>query len=121
MPFLAIEGMVTLQSNVTPYTIVSTASPGVKINNKGVYCKELKVRFSPGATHQSGGSLTQLVTVTISPSNVKGTKVDGELPLSTGDQNALTDTGSFRVGNSTVTKPITVTIAEAGQTTANCT
>lgn len=120
MSFLAVEG-VTLQSNVTPYTIISTTSPGVKINNKGVYCKELKVLFSPGASHQTGGTLTQPVTVTISPSNVKGTKVDGELPLSAGDQNPSTDTGSFQVGNSTVTKPITVTITEAGQATANCT
>lgn len=120
MALLAVEDC-TLQSNVTPFIIESVASPGVKINNKGIYRKELKINFTPGAQHQTGGTLESPVTITISPQVIKGTKVDDELPLAVGDQNPITDTGSFRVGDSSVTKPIVISIKDAGQSAVNCT
>lgn len=120
MAFLAVEGCV-LQSNVTPFIIESIASPGVKINNKGIYRKELKINFTPGAQHQTGGTLNSPVSVTINPQVIQGTKIDDELPLAVGDQSSGTDTGSFQVGDHSVTKTITVSISDAGQATANCT
>lgn len=118
MTFLAVEGCI-LQSNVTPFIIESAASPGVKINNKGIYRKELKINFTPGAQHQTGGTLNSPVSVIINPRVIQGTKIDDELPLAVGDQGS--GTGSFQVGDHSVTKTITVSISDAGQATANCT
>lgn len=120
MALLAVEGC-TLQSNVTPFQITSTPSNGDTIDDKGIYRKELKINLLPGASHQTGGTLESPVTITISPQVIKGTKVDDELPLAVGDQNPITDTGSFRVGDSSVTKPIVILIKDAGQSAVNCT
>lgn len=76
-----------------------------------VYGGNMSVTVKSGTV--DGWSLVSPVDITIVPTTIQNSKVDGLAPLTEGDSGS--NVGIFKMGDSTTTKTITLTISDSGQ------
>lgn len=119
MPLVAIDGC-TLQDTVGQgqCTVVSGMSMFTKIDGKAVCLDGLQVMVSGGTVP---GPQVAPVMVKLNALSIVGTKFEGKAPLAMGDMSGGTEMGQYQVGNSVVSAPIVVMIADAGQTDVQAT
>lgn len=113
MALIAVENC-TIEDTIHKGTcmIQSGLSEKTKIDGKKICLDGLKVIVSGGTVP---GPQVAPVTVTINAAQIAGVKFDGKLPLAEGDVSSGTETGSYQVGDSTVSAPIVLRITNAGQ------
>ena len=121
MGSIAIEGYVAIYASADG----SPMSAVMKINTQPlndimvtagaiqgkVYGGNMSVTVKSGTVN--GWSLVSPVTITIIPTIIQNSKVDGLAPLTEGDSGSAQ--GTFKMGDSTTTKTITLTISDSGQ------
>lgn len=81
-----------------------------KIKGK-VYGGNMIVTVKSGTV--DGWTLVSPVDITIVPTIIQNSKVDGFAPLTEGDSGS--NVGTFKMGDSTTTKTITLIISDSGQ------
>lgn len=119
MPMVAVQGCTILDTtHQGTCTIISGLSTGTKIDGQAVCLDGLQVMVAGGTIP---GAQTAPVVVTINAMQIVGTKIDGKAPLAVGEVSSGTEMGSYVVGNSTVSAPIILQIADAGQVAVQAT
>lgn len=102
-------GVCTIKSGLSQYTT---------INGKKVCLQGLVVTVVGGTIP---GPQVDPVDITfdlppmIAPLQIKGTKIEGKIPLALGEVSSGLETGKYTVGQSVQTLPITLTLVDAGQ------
>lgn len=119
MPLIAVDGC-TIQDTVHQgqCQVVSGMSMMTKVDGKAVCLDGLQVMVSGGTVP---GAQTAPVMVVINAKMIAMTKFEGKAPLAVGDMSGGTEMGQYQVGNSVVSAPIMLTIADAGQTDVQAT
>ena len=97
-----------MKINTPPLSDIS-----VKVNNieGNVYAGDLSVTVKSGSV--DGWTLVSPVDITIKPTVIQNSKLDSKHPITVGDNGSKN--GTFKMGDSTTSKLITLTVVDSGQ------
>lgn len=121
MGYLALDGyiVITATADGSPMSaVMKINTPGLhdikvktdNINGK-VYAGDLNVTVKSG--NVDGWSLVSPVDIIITPTHILNSKLDGKYPITVGDNGSAN--GTFKMGDSTTSKLITLTVTNSGQ------
>ena len=111
---IAVDGCTIVDSiHQGQCQIKSGLSANVTIAGKAVLLDGVVITVSGGTVP---GPQQAPVDVTLNAQQIQNLKIEGKCPIGMGEQSSGTETGSYQVGQSTVSAPIILMIADAGQT-----